>query len=152
MPKRMSIPDRWAEKVNCWLWTRSRDKNGYGKFQYPSPSGQVHVRAHRWAYEHFVGPIPDGMQVCHTCDNPPCVNPAHLWLGTNQDNDQDKRNKGRAPSVWGHPLKRSRQTHCKRGHEFTPANTYVTRRGHRRCVECNRVTVRELYWRKKGVA
>jgi hypothetical protein len=155
VPKNASLAQRWWEKVHlrddgCWEWTASRDKNGYGRFQVPTPTGQKHIRAHRWGYGHFIGHVPDDLQVCHTCDRPWCVNPVHLWLGTNADNDTDKREKGRAPTVWGTPLKRRRQTHCKYGHEFTPENTWITIHGHRRCRECGRVKARAYYRRQKG--
>lgn len=77
----------------CWLWQGAMDgAYGYGAF---FCHGKNH-RAHRFAYELLVGPIPEGLFVCHSCDNPPCVNPAHLWVGTNYDNFSDMRAKGRA--------------------------------------------------------
>lgn len=157
MPKNASLDERWREKVqlagldDCWEWTASRDQDGYGRFQYPGPDGQIHIRAHRWTYLRFVGPIPDAMEVCHSCDNPPCVNPAHLWLGTNIDNDADKRRKGRAPKVWGGPLNRVRQTHCHRGHEFTGANTRIVAGRYRRCKECEPINARIQYRRSHGL-
>jgi len=155
MPKNASLEERWREKVRprtdgCWEWIASRDRDGYGRFQYPGPNGQIHTRAHRWAYEQFVAAVPAGMQICHTCDRPWCVNPSHLWVGTNTDNDADKRAKGRAPAIWGTPLNRSRQTHCRRGHEFTPENTRIMATGHRRCRKCEPIRARAYYWRKKG--
>lgn len=130
---------------DCWLWLAARDRNGYGKFQYGPKGGQTHVRAHRWIVEHLRGPIPLGMVVMHTCDNPPCVNPAHLIIGTPLQNNDDKVAKGRHAKLWGTPLKRSRQTHCKRGHEFTDANTHVNARGHRVCRTCARAASLRYY-------
>jgi len=75
----------------CWPWQGSKTPNGYGKFALPDRK----VGAHRFAYEYFVGPIPDEYLVMHSCDNPPCVNPAHLLVGTNSDNMQDRYRKGR---------------------------------------------------------
>lgn len=86
----------WAkvEKTDgCWEWgTKSRNAQGYGLFWF---KGRC-VRAHRFSWELANGPIPKGMQVCHACDNPPCVRLAHLFLGTMNDNNQDKKKKGRA--------------------------------------------------------
>lgn len=76
----------------CWLWTGYLEKNGYGKIM----SNRRTRWVHRVAYEVANGPIPAGMHVCHHCDVPPCCNPAHLFLGTHQDNQRDKASKGRA--------------------------------------------------------
>lgn len=76
---------------SCWEWQGARHGKGYGHIRI---SGKVE-KAHRIAYEIAVGPIPDGMHVCHACDNPPCCNPKHLWLGTNEDNLLDRQSKRR---------------------------------------------------------
>lgn len=75
----------------CWPWTGAHHDFGYGVMH----DGTRLVGAHRFSWQIHNGPIPDGMWVCHHCDNPPCVNPAHLFLGTTQDNTQDMINKGR---------------------------------------------------------
>lgn len=75
----------------CWPWRRGCDRDGYGRLR----RDRVDLRAHRVALETAVGPIPVGMSVCHRCDNPPCCNPAHLFVGTNRDNVLDMVGKGR---------------------------------------------------------
>jgi hypothetical protein len=87
---------RFWEKVDkngangCWNWTAS-DVGGYGQFRL----GLRMVQAHRISWELAFGEIPDKLHVLHQCDNPPCVNPAHLFLGTHQDNVDDRQQKGR---------------------------------------------------------
>lgn len=85
---------RYERTDGCWNWNGTRNGYGYGVFLMP---GEKPVRAHRYAFERVHGPIPDGLVVMHSCDNPACVNPAHLSVGTRNDNNQDKKRKGREP-------------------------------------------------------
>ncbi|GAC1603195.1 MAG: HNH endonuclease [Acidimicrobiales bacterium] len=80
----------------CWEWVGRRDEKGYGRVGFHSrPS----VGAHRVAWELSAGPISDGLFVLHRCDNPPCCNPSHLFLGTQADNNRDRHAKGRSRNL-----------------------------------------------------
>ena len=89
--ERLSIPE---PNSGCWLFTGCVNDDGYGRFFYKGK----YPGAHRAAYEIHCKPIPAGMQVLHRCDNPPCVNPGHLFLGTADDNMQDMYAKKRYPT------------------------------------------------------
>lgn len=139
---RQTSLDRWRLKVafagpdECWEWTAGTVHNGYGHFY----DGERKVVAHRWAYEHLVGSIPNGMFVLHRCDNPPCVNPAHLWLGTLFDNAQDRVTKGRDAHA--------SQTHCKRGHPLSGDNL-VPNRPSRECRTCRNLLTARRHWKRR---
>ncbi len=81
---------------DCWIWLGGRDADGYGLF---AIGHHRSIRAHRFSYRLHYGELPRGPFVLHTCDNPPCVNPAHLFLGSHQDNMDDAKRKGRYPVI-----------------------------------------------------
>lgn len=109
--KRISVRSRLEvnRKVNsetgCWEWTKSRGKKGYGQIWVVDKF----IRVPRAAYEEYIGPIPEGLKVLHHCDNPPCFNPEHLFVGTQSENILDSVAKGRWPAS-GH------KKVCKNGH------------------------------------
>jgi len=99
---------RFFSKVNisskpggCWIWTGAKGRRGYGRFW---TEHRKSIAAHRFSYETFVGSIPMGLFVCHHCDNPPCVRPDHLFIGTRSDNIQDSIKKGRFSSGENHVM------------------------------------------------
>ena len=100
--KRKTIMERFlrsfskTEGDSCWLWLKRLDRDGYGQMTFHLDNDIIMVKkAHRVAYEILVGEIPTGMCICHKCDNPSCVNPSHLFLGSQADNIRDMVNKKR---------------------------------------------------------
>lgn len=87
-----------SEENGCWEWIGARHTFGYGKFQLTT---KTQVAAYRFAYERYVEAIPEGFFVCHRCDNPPCVRPDHLFVGTQSDNIKDAYTKGRIYAMNG---------------------------------------------------
>ncbi len=121
---------------SCWEWTGDMNKahgKNYGRFNMK--------KAHRISYELTYGKIPDGLFVLHKCDNPPCVRPEHLFLGTHLDNMRDKVLKGRDHN--------KSKTHCVNGHPYFGDNLIIKKSGERRCRECHNSQLKSLRRRQE---
>lgn len=159
----------------CWLWTGGRKARGYGSFTV----GKRAFNAHRWAYETWVGPIPEGLEIDHICANPPCVNPAHLEPVTHEENvrrwverqggmckagkhnrvETGTTNDGKCRACHNErrrvagAVQYGDRTHCPQGHPYSGENLRVvktTRGGEgRRCRACDRERNREQYQKRK---
>ncbi len=127
-----TVEERFWSKVDpsgdCWVWTSTQYVDGYGKFWSRTPPHGV--RAHRYAYEALVGPIPEGLSLDHLCRNRACVNPDHLEPVTNREN---LRRSPIAPATVN-----ANRTHCQRGHPLSGDNVRIRKQGWRLCLECER--------------
>ena len=106
LPAEQRFQMQFKKTETCWVWTSNRDRYGYGRF-HGAVDGVLTKFAHRYSYMLHRGPIPNGMLVCHSCDNPPCVNPDHLFLGSEEDNMRDKIAKGRHVHPFGQDAPRA---------------------------------------------
>ena len=139
---------RFESKINkstttdCWWWIGSIWKTGYGAFCIEHKN----IQAHRVSYELYVGPIPERALICHTCDNAHCVNPKHLYIGTNTTNNRDRLERD-PMSFSGRP----QQNNCLRGHELSGANLGISSiTGVRWCKECTKLRMRAARAKKAG--
>lgn len=138
------LPERITSKIEhddngCWTWVGARNWDGYGMIRH---EGATRL-AHRIVYTLLVGPIADGLTIDHLCRNRACVNPDHLESVTRRVNVL------RGDTF---QARHAAQTRCKRGHEFTPENTYIEPSGSRRCIACRRARVRAAKRAKAATA
>lgn len=152
--RRPGLAERLAQRLSptpdgCLVWSGGRDWSGYGTINVGDGKTD---RTHRVAWILANGrPIPGDLCVLHRCDNPPCCNPGHLFLGTRTDNNADMQAKGRGRNG------RADLTHCPQGHEYDDGNTYLFRDA-RQCRTCRQVrdegrkAERREYMRRKRAA
>ncbi len=120
--------------TKCWIWQGAKNRKGYGQKRL---KGKLWI-THRLSWHTFNGPIPEGIQVLHKCDTPSCWNPEHLFLGTNQDNVDDKMRKKRH---WTFS-----KTACKNGHPYTEGLYRIRKSDNsRQCKLCERELQRRKY-------
>ena len=123
------------EESGCWLWTGFIDRKGYGVI---GVGGRKLSKVHRYSYERFVGPVPNGLQLDHLCRVRHCANPQHLEPVTARENVV--RGNAARPQI----------THCKHGHEFSERNTYINPKGNRECRKCRTDAVARYLEKKIG--
>lgn len=117
-----------TDENGCWIFQGYRLK-GYGQVTLSAEEGRA--LTHHVTYEHFIGPVPDGLELDHLCRTPACCNPWHLDPVTRAENN-------RRAEPYGLRAKAFRaKTHCRNGHEYTPENTHIRPDGRRRCRACN---------------
>ena len=137
-----TLQEKFEQKVeripfsNCWIWKAWINEHGYGRMRVKNNL----VLAHRVSWEIHKTSIPKGLCVLHHCDVPSCVNPDHLFLGTQKDNILDMFKKGR-----GNIIGRPKLSHCRKGHALDDSNIYMRFRNgriDRQCKQCTKDAAR----------
>ena len=135
-PPHIRALDKTLIGEGCWEYGGKIRTDGYGSVYINDGTKKgAQALAHRVVYEGLVGPIPEGMYLCHHCDNPKCVRPDHIFVGTDADNKADMIAKGRQAK--GDRLPAARRTHCPQGHPYSGYNLYIRKCGRRMCRACN---------------
>lgn len=128
---------RFDQTAGCWEWKGYLDDKGYGRFKMKNKT----IRAHRASLLVHGIDLKDN-HVLHHCDNARCVNPEHLYVGTNDDNVNDRIERRRYPNM--------NKEKCIKGHALSGSNLYVQRKtGYRYCIECQKIRSKNYYERKK---
>jgi len=136
------LPQTRFTADGCIEWTGFIDRYGYGQFRPAGGRASGKVGAHRWSYEHFVGPIPKGLQLDHLCRNRACVNPSHLEPVTPRENVM----RGEGPASVN-----ARKTRCDKGHPLTGENVGIHgTTGNRYCRACRKAAAAAYYQRRKA--
>jgi len=126
----MAFDDHVNKLEECWLWTGALNSKGYGVFRNPE-TGKT-TKAHKYAWIRVNGPVPKGKELAHSCHVRRCVNPSHITPKRHIENIREQA------------IVIRNRTHCKRGHELTYSNTYVTKLGYKTCITC-----RDFFNRKR---
>lgn len=152
IPPHVRALSKTEQGDGCWEYGGKIGNRGYGLvFIETLPDGREKwALAHRVVYEGMVGPIPEGMFLCHHCDNRKCVRPDHIFVGTDADNKADMYAKGRHPH--GETHWKSKVTHCPQGHPYSGDNLYIRNCGRRMCRACNNERRRKYHQRAKTAA
>lgn len=130
--------------TGCWVWQGKTQKFGYGILWHPMFPKET--LAHRVSYllnTKTIFRLPSTLCVLHRCDNPPCVNPDHLFIGTRKDNNEDRHKKGRDVVMW------EKQTHCNKGHELKDRNAIQKKNGTKQCRICTNIRSNNNYHKRK---
>lgn len=126
-----------SKETGCWEWLGARTHGGYGMLVLRNIPNARTRYVHRLSYIVHIGLFNETLDVCHKCDNPPCINPHHLWLGTHAQNMKDSSQKGRRT-----------RSHCKRGHPLNNESVYIQKKtGFRFCLNCQKM--RQKSWESK---
>lgn len=150
MPVSRPAEERFLEKIEiaptgCWIWTAATNRHGYGMFNPGRSTGRRWRAAHIWAYEHFIGTVPDGLELDHLCRNPRCANPNHLEPVSHAVNIR------RGITVQRNRERFAAQTHCKNGHPFSGENLLMSG-GIRICRTCKRAAGARTRQRRRQAA
>ena len=137
--KRIKIND----SNNCWEWIAHKSYQGYGRFKGAKSTGNI--LTHRISWVFHKGELSEKDCVLHKCDNPSCVNPDHLFVGSKADNNKDRALKKRSGLRW------KNKEYCKRNHLLSPENIKIRKNGSRTCRLCDNYKSLQRYYKRKNL-